>query len=138
MKIIRYSKYGFNPQYQNYHLKIDAYYHLKNFEESIIDCPEHLKSFCIEQHKKLLPFYQEHIDELQYGVWAFIDGHKNNQSLNHLKECVPCWEADIADDVYVVGVNWDHIMSITDEECTYFGFFIPKQQMETICNIRKR
>ena len=138
MKIIRYSKKGFKPQYQSYHLDIDVYYHLKNFNEYISDYPEHLKLFCIKQHEKLLPFYQQHINELQYGVWAFINGYKNNQSLNHLRERVPCWEADISDNTIVFDVNWEYVMPITDMKCEMFGFYIPKQQLNTLHNVKKR
>ena len=40
-------------------------------------------------------FYNQHKEDLQEGLWFFIDGHKDNQSLNHLKHKVPCYEAEI-------------------------------------------
>jgi hypothetical protein len=136
MKIIRYSKDGFKPQYQSYHLQNHVDYHLNHF--NIADFPKHLQPFVLEQHNKLVSFYTEHLEDLQRGVWAFIDGYKNNMSLNHLKERVPCWEAEIPNSTIVIGVNWDHAMLITDSESTAFGFYIPEQQMKYIQNVRRR
>lgn len=136
MKIIRYSKTGFKPQYQSWHLRNHVNYHLNRFD--ISQFPDFLQPYILENHEKLVSFYREQQENLQHGVWAFIDGYKNNQSLNHLKECVPCWEAEISDDAIVVGANWDHLMPITDGECKGFGFFIPESQMGTIHNVRRR
>ena len=40
--------------------------------------------------------------------YVFIDGYKNNQSLNHLKRKVPCWKAEISDNTVVYDVNWEN------------------------------
>ena len=36
-----------------------------------------LTAYTDEEH---LSFYKEHYQDFQYGIWFFIDGHKNNQS----------------------------------------------------------
>ena len=135
MKIIRYSIEGFKPQVQTHHMD-DINYYLYNW--NINDFPIHLRSICEEQRQMRIPFIQQHYDDFKCGAWAFIDGHKNNVELNHLKNKVPCWEADIADDTLVFDVNWDKQMKITDEFCTVYGFYLPVSQMNTLCNIRKR
>ncbi len=135
MKIIRYSKHGFKPQYQSHHLQTQVDYHLNDFNISVY--PEHLKPYILDSHNKLVSFYQKHYNSLKYGVWAFIDGHKNNQSLNHLKERVPCWSAEIDECVTVVGVNWDEILPISDPKCIPFGFFLPLESMSLIKDIKR-
>lgn len=81
--IIRYSINGFKPQYQSCHLN-DIYYNIYNF--NIDDFPEYLQYAIQERHDRMLPFYKEHYKDFQYGVWFFLQGHKNNQALNHLKK----------------------------------------------------
>lgn len=101
-KIIRYSIYGFNPQYQSHHLE-NINYDLYKF--NIKDFPEHLQYIIQKRHNRLLPFYQEHYEDFKEGIWLFIEGHKNNQALNHLKRKVPCWKAEVEDDVLVYDCN---------------------------------
>ena len=101
-KIIRYSIQGFEPQYQSEHLK-NINYHLNNF--NINDFPEHLRYIIQHNHEAHLQFYKENYKDFQYGIWFFIDGHKNNQSINHLKQKVPCWEAEKENKVLVNDVN---------------------------------
>ena len=104
-RIIRYSIQGFKPQYQYHHLKhID--YHVNNF--NINDFPEHLRYIIQHNHEDHLQFYKENYKDFQYGIWFFIDGHKNNQALNHLKHKAPCWEAKIENDVLLYNVNWEY------------------------------
>lgn len=137
MKIIRYSLSGFKPQYQSYHLEHSVKPHLElNFDISIY--PEYLKAFIQENHEKLFNFYSANYHLLKSGIWAFIDGEKRNQSLNHLSRKVPCWEAEIDDDVLVVGCNWDRIYPITASEAKLWGFFIPEPNMKSIRNIQRR
>lgn len=135
MHIIRYSINGFKPQYQKYHLA-QVYYDMHEF--NIFEVLLHLRQVCLDRHNKLIPFYKENLYLMQKGIWAFIDGYKNNQSLNHLKQKVPCWEADIDDETVVLGVNWDHTMSITDSECKAFGFYLPEQYMNSLKNVKRR
>jgi hypothetical protein len=135
MHIIRYSDYGFNTQYQSHHLKRvkDEMFH---FDISIF--PDHLKKVGQEIRNKHLPFYYQNFHLFKRGVWAFIDGHKNNQSLNHLRHIVPCWEADIDDNTVVIDVNWERLISIMDQECRIFGFYIPEQSMSSLKNVKRR
>ena len=91
----------------------------------------------LDIHYKRVMLYKENISDFQYGIWAFIDGYKNNQSLNHLKHRVPCWSADISDDTIVYSVNWDKKIKITDDECKVFGFYIPANQLKTLKNIKR-
>lgn len=135
IKIIRYSLCGFQPQKQTECLK-DIDYHLNKF--NIEDFPEHLRYSIQNIHERNVKFYIKHLNDLQEGVWFFLDSYKNNQSLNHLKRKVPCWEAEIEEDVYVYDCNWDKIVSITDSIVKFGGCYIPKSQMYKIHNIKKR
>lgn len=78
------------------------------------DFPEFMRHTVQKLHEEQLLFYQRHYDDLKEGVWFFLDGHKNNQSLNHLKHKVPCWEAEIEPDVLVYDCNWEKLISLTD------------------------
>lgn len=53
-------------------------------------------------------------EDLQEGLWFFVDSYKNNQSLNHLKHKVPCYEAEIPDNIMVYDCNLEKIVIITD------------------------
>lgn len=129
MIIIRYSLNKFETQYQSHHLK-DVEMHLNNFDINIF--PECHREAMIQLHKEKVKFYKDNYDDLQYGVWAFIDGHKCNQALNHLTKKVPHWKAEISDETIVIDNNWSKKLKITDYECKYFGFFIPKSQLCTL------
>jgi hypothetical protein len=135
MKIIRYSLTAFKPQYQSHHLDYVSY-HFNDFRLSKI--PEHLRMYVKEEHDRLVPFYKDNYDDFQYGVWAFIDGYKYNQALNHLKQRVPCWEANISDNTIVYSVNWDRKIPITDPLCKIFGFYIPVNQLKNLSEIKRR
>ena len=135
IKIIRYSTTGFKPQKQMHHLK-DVYYHMYDF--NINDYPEFMRYSISQIHEKHLAFYKEHINDLKEGIWFFLDGHKNNQSLNQLKHKVPCWEAEIESDAYVYDVNWEYITDLSDPFVKWAGCYFPKSQMSKIHNIKKR
>jgi hypothetical protein len=79
MKIIRYSTEGFKAQKQTYHTRKFEYWENCSLEEY----PEHLRYVLSESKRKKVAFYREHFEDLQEGLWFFIDGHKNRQSLNH-------------------------------------------------------
>ena len=133
-KIIIYSTQGFKPQYQSHHLKhID--YHINNF--NINDFPEHLRYIIQHNHEDHLQFYKENYKDFQYGIWFFIAGHKNNQSLNHLEHKVPCWEAEIENDVLVYDVNWEYKTTLSDSFGMWSGFYLPASQIHKIHNIKK-
>ena len=134
-KIIRYSTHGFKPQYQSEHLK-NINYHLNDF--NINDFPEHLRYIIQKQHEEHLSFYKEHYQDFQYGIWFFIDGHKNNQALNHLKHKAPCWEAEIENNVLVYDVNLEYQTTLSDRFGINCGFYLPASQIHKIHNIKKR
>ena len=136
MKVIRYSKSGFKPQKQTHHLNDYVYYHLYRF--NISDFPEFMKYDLLKIHKERVKFYREHLLDLKEGIWIFIDGYKDNQSLNHLKEKVPCWSADVMDDIDVYGVNWDKTMKLSDPEVKLFGCYVPKRELDKFTNIQRR
>lgn len=138
IKVIRYSKNGFKPQKQTNHMQ-DVYYHLNGgFDKDFNDFPEHLKYEIEKKHNQLVPFYKKHIENLQEGIWVFIDGYKNNQSLNHLKELVPCWEAGLPEETLVYDVNWEYTLKLKDEEVKLFGCYIPKKELKHLQNIKRR
>ena len=135
IKIIRYSTTGFKPQKQTHHLK-DVNYHMYDF--NINDYPEYARYNISQIHEKTLAFYKEHLTDLKEGIWFFINGHKNNQSLNHLTRKVPCWEAEIESDAYVYDVNWKYITDLSDPFVKLAGCYLPKSQMSKIHNIKKK
>lgn len=99
--------------------------------------PEHLRLFLIEKREIMFPFYQENYNDFQYDIWAFIEGHKDNMSLNHLKRKVPCWSAEISDDTYGYDCNWKEKINIADWKCWYGGIYIPAHQLSTLTNIQR-
>lgn len=129
MIILRYSFYGFKSQYQSYHLK-EVDYHLNKF--NINKYPKWMRADINQIHKHKIEFFRNNLNDLKYGVWAFIDGYKNNQALNHLKRKTPHWRAEISDNTIVINSNWNKYMKITDDECKIFGFYIPKDQLKTL------
>ena len=133
MKIIRYSSTAFTPQKQTYHLKNFEFW----FDLNPRDYPyvEYAMQELKQQH---INFYNEHKEDLQEGLWFFIDGHKNNQSLNHLKHKVTCYEAEIPDDIMVYDCNLEKIIPITDHSVYWAGCYIPKRLCKQITNIKRR
>ena len=89
------------------------------------------------KEEKIL-FYNQHKEDLQEGLWFFIDGYKNNQSLNHLQHKVPCYEAEIPDDIIVYDFNLEKLISITDPLVKLGGCYIPKRLCSQITNIKRR
>ena len=134
IKIIRYSTDGFRPQKQEHHIK--SFESLEKI--NINDYPEFLRSCISENQKAKTFFYKEHFDDLQEGIWFFLDGHKNRQSLNHLKKLVPCWEAEIEDDILVYSCNLDAIVPLTNDCVEAFGCYLPKRLLDKIHNIHRK
>lgn len=131
-KFIRYSIYGFKPQYQSHHLE-QVKYHLNDF--NITKYPKHLQYAIQEQHDRLLPFYQEHYDDFENGIWFFLEGYKSNFDLNHLRRKVPCWKAEIEDDAIVYDPNWEKILTLDDSEIKIRGCYLPKRELYKIHHI---
>ena len=63
---------------------------------------------------------------------------KKESILNHLKEKVPCWEAEIDDNVLVYDCNLDKIVSLNDSIVKFGGCYIPKELIKNIKNIKRR
>lgn len=114
----------------------DIQYHLYDFD--INEFPEFLRweIQCIHEQKTI--FYKEHLEDFKYGIWCFIDGHKNNQALNHLKTKIPCWEAEVPDNIECYDCNWNKLTTISDSIVLWGGCYIPKREMWKIKNIRRR
>lgn len=128
-KIIRYSTQVFKPQYQSHHLD-HIHYHMNDF--NINDFPKHLVYVIQRRHDEQLKFYKENYQDFQYGIWFFIEGHKNNQSLNHLKHRVPCWMAEIENDVLVYDVNLEYQTNLSDPFGINCGFYLPEINLSSI------
>ena len=136
MKVIRYSVDGFKVQYQSNHMKSHVLYHLKHFDLNVF--PEHLRWEIKKIHDRLYPFYKENFNDFRRGIWVFIDGYKDNQSLNHLKKKVPCYEAELPDDIIVYDVNWTKQMKLSDPECKIFGCYVPERSLVNLKNVKRR
>ena len=135
MKVIRYSIYGFKPQEQTHHME-GVNYHLHRFD--INDYPEHLRYNIQKIHERHVEFYSQHLDDLKCGIWCFVDGHKNNLSLSHLKRKVPCWEAELPDDVECYDCNWEKLVIITDPIVLCGGCYIPERELYKLNNVKRR
>ncbi len=136
MKIIRYSVAAFEPQKQTHHAE-HIQYHLSG-EFNIEDYPEFLRYEIRRIHEQKADFYKEHLEDLRCGIWCFVDGYKNNQSLNHLKHKVPCWEAEVPDDIECYDCNWEKLITISDPDVLWGGCYIPEREMWKIRNVRRR
>ncbi len=135
IKVIRYSKQAFKPQIQSHHME-HIHYLMNDF--NINDFPEHLRYVIQKNHDKQIPFFKENYDDFKEGVWMFVDGHKDNLSLNHLKERVPCFEADVPEDLECYDCNWEFKTTISDERILYGGAYVPKRELYKLKNIKRR
>lgn len=135
MKIIRYSVAAFEPQEQTHHAK-HIQYHLYEFD--IEKFPEFARWQIQEIHEKKVKFYKEHLEDFKCGIWCFVDGYKNNQSLNHLKKKIPCWEAEVPDDLECYDCNWEKLITISDSDVLWGGCYIPERETWKIRNVRRR
>ena len=125
MKIIRYSTTGFTPQKQTHHIRMFEIWQNLNPK----DYPE--MEYTMQQLKQQHTlFYNQHKEDLQEGLWFFIGGYKDNQSLNHLKHKVPCYEAEVPDNIMVYGCNLEKVIPLTD--------YIPKRLCNQVTNIKRR
>lgn len=136
MKIIRYSVAAFDPQEQTHHAK-HIQYHLSG-EFNLEDYPEFMRYEIQRIHEQKAVFYKEHWEDFKCGIWCFVDGHKSNQALNHLKKKVPCWEADVPDDIECYDCNWEKLTNISDPAVLWEGCYIPEREMWKIRNVRRR
>lgn len=158
INIERYSIHGFKPQKQIAHLK-EVYYHLniindindRKFDDDLKmgNFPKHLEYEINNRHKYLYNFYKENLEDFKEGIWVFIKGHKNNQSLNHLKykdektgeikkKLVPCWYGQIPCNTIVYDCNLERKIRIDDPIIQNFGCYIPKKEVEKIKYIHKK
>lgn len=133
MKIIRYSTTGFTPQKQTHHIRIFETWQNLNPK----DYPE--MEYTMQQLKQQHTlFYNQHKEDLQEGLWFFIGGYKDNQSLNHLKHKVPCYEAEVPDNIMVYDCNLEKVIPLTDPLVYWAGCYIPKRLCNQITNIKRR
>lgn len=136
MKVIRYSFYGFKPQFQSVHFQERVMNHLGNF--NINDYPEHLQYYIQKAHENYVKLYSENYKDFKCGIWCFKDGYKDNLSLNHLKQKVPCWEAELPGNTICYDCNWEYKTVISDPSVLYGGFYIPERELGKLYNIHKR
>ncbi|MDD5151502.1 MAG: hypothetical protein PHC28_13675 [Flavobacterium sp.] len=142
IKIVRYSNSAFIPQYQKKHLSF-AYHDIFDFDEEMeklrIEYPNIQQNWYIlqERNRKQLEFYNIELENLKFGIWAFIDGHENKQSLNHIKGKLPLkWQAEIPKGTTVYNINLERKLKIEDSECELFGFFISSNELYKLKNIK--
>lgn len=137
IEVERYSIEGFKPQYQSHHLAINMF-EINNIEKMYTDLGLPLPYETYQDFLNKIEFRKENLQDFKYGIWVFISGYKNNQALNHLKVKVPCWIAELPEDTIVYDVNWTKKMKLKDDECKYFGCYIPKRNLKEISNIHKK
>lgn len=134
IKVLRYSVDGFLPQHQTYHLK-HINYLFRSF--NLGDFPESAREEMKKLREKQCNFYSQHLQDFQDGIWCFVLGYKDNQSLNHLKHKVPAWTAELPDDTICYSVNWDIQFKLSDDKAKIFGVYIPKRELINIKNIQR-
>ncbi len=135
IKVIRYSKHAFRPQIQSHHMEhVEYCLHKFNIEEF----PEHLRYIIQQRHDEQYPFFLENYEDFKEGIWMFVDGYKDNLSLNHLKEKVPCFEAEVPEDLECYDCNWEIKTTISDERILYGGAYVPKRELYKLKNIKRR
>lgn len=134
MDIIRYSVEGFKSQEQTHHAK-----HIKYclYDFNLNDFPEHLRWEIEKNHIRKKKFFENHLDDFKSGIWCFVKGYKSNQALNHLKRKVPCWQAEVPNDIECYDCNWDKLTTISDIRIRWGGCFIPERELYKIHNIRR-
>lgn len=135
IRVLRYSKEGFKPQKQTHHYDERLNYLLNDFHIEYF--PGHLQWIIEQNVKKQLAFYEKYGDDLKEGIWCFIFGYKNNQSLNHLKELVPAWTAELPEDTICYDVNWEEQIVLSDDVVKIFGCYIPKRELSKLQNIQR-
>lgn len=135
MKVERYSLYGFKPQVQTHHLKMNVWFHLCEFDAVMENYA--LNEFLIQEHERLYNFYKENYQDFTEGVWVFKEGCKGNQALNHLKRRVPKWTADLPDNIEVYDCNWTKKTTLSEYQPLSFGCYVPKRCLKDIKNIEK-
>jgi hypothetical protein len=137
ISIVRYSRDGFVAKRQSKHM-YGVWHELFKFNSH--ESPVHLRSFSVERHLQIVPFYREHLADFNWGVWVFIDGHDNMMSLNHIRGRdrvgLKRWTAVIPEDTEVYGVGWDVIVPINSFIPQMFGCFIPKRHLPLITDIK--
>lgn len=138
----RYSKNAFDVQYQSHHLSeinnfiLDRNEFIKRFVDTCDN--QYITKILLEQYDKYHDFYVQNYKDFERGIWVFIEGYKNNQSLNHLKEKVPCFLAELPDDTEVYDVNLQEKILLSDSLCTCFGCYVPERSLANIQNIRRK
>jgi hypothetical protein len=137
LKIVRYSDYGFIPQYQTHHMRNVLYCLNDGYISDMKVYPEHLLPYIIDRIKRLKSFYETHKTDFEYGVWAFIENYEDEIALNHLDHIPQRWTAIIDNSARVYDVNWEKEMLISDSLCECFGCYIPYSSMHLITNIQK-
>lgn len=135
IKVLRYSKDGFKPQRQTNHYDEELDYMLNHFD--INSFPKHLQWIIEQNMQKKLAFYEKYGDDLKEGIWCFIFGYKNNQSLNHLKELVPAWTAELPEDTICYDVNWEEQIVLSDDIVKIFGCYIPARELSKLQNVKR-
>lgn len=139
MKVERFSDFGFHPQRQTYHMKrILLELNQEEWEkiafQTVLDAGHYYEK--IERHERLKDFYLQNFRDFEIGVWVFIDGHWNRQSINHLDKRVKHWTADLPDDIDVYDVNWEQKLKLSDSLAECFGVYVPARSLENISNIK--
>lgn len=51
---------------------------------------------------------------------------------------MPCWEAEIENDVLVYDVNWEYQTTLSNPFVEMAGCYLPKSQIYKIHNIKRR
>ena len=136
--IERYSNDSFKSQKQIHHLKeIDLILDGNEYEKYLLslNLNNYQINLILSKIKEKRNFFRLHYDDLKDGIWVFIKGYKNNQSLNHLHKKVPKYYGELPNNVLVYDVNFTKTMNISNDECKLFECYIPKKELSKLRSI---
>ena len=131
--VIRYSKTGFKPRYQDHHLH-HVLYELTEFDVDEAKRSPHAKAV-LEIHERRFKLFKENFDDFRYGVWCFKEGASIGPELNHLREARPRWEAELPEDIEVYDVNLDAKYLLKD--FPYGAMYVPRRSLKQIANVHR-
>ena len=138
IKVERFSDYGFHPQRQTFHMR-DIFLELnqEEWEKTMLRNAYDIAHYHdrVEKHNRLKDFYLENFKDFENGVWVFIDGYWNRQSINHLSKRVKHWTAYLPADIDVYDVNWESKIKLSDDLSKCFGVYVPARCLDKIENI---
>ena len=131
IKVERYSFSGFTPRFQSFHIH---HYLYDKFETDVFCFPKHLIRTALEVIRENIEFYKNNLNDLIYGVWVFIAGHRDDLFLNHLKnlENVPVYFGYLPKDTPAFSLSSRRKGILFDTWYLTGGCYIPARYLKNL------